>query len=35
MDELIEASERNDRLSNDISSLETQYVDFINEIDEQ
>ena len=35
MDELIEASKRNDRLSNDISSLETQYVDFINEIDEQ
>ena len=35
MDELIEASKRNDRLSNDISCLETQYVDFINEIDEQ
>ena len=35
MDELIEASKRNDRLSNDISCLETQYDDFINEIDEQ
>ena len=34
MDELIEASKRNDRLSNDISCLETQYDDFINEIDE-
>lgn len=35
MDELIETSKRNDRLSNDISCLENQYIDFINEIDEQ
>ena len=35
MDELIETSKRNDRLSKDISCLENQYIDFINEIDEQ
>lgn len=33
--ELIEASKLNDRLSNEINCLETQYVDFIDEIDEQ